>query len=156
MKSVPAGRIVFGLSALLNHHSKRIGYYLNLVDNSKDIELVLLFNKYVTQSKEYSQRLYAVLAGYNNGDVKLTKSSFGSMVKQFLKNLNAKERNEVLNECEMLEREGLKIYRVATMLSFLPLELEQEVRKQKESSEDALRTFMMLRGNKIDVLQIVQ
>jgi len=154
MKGSSAGRIAFGLNALLKFHSKRIGHYLNLVDSSNDIELVLLFNKYVTQSKEFSRRLYTALPSYNNVDVKPSKKNTSFTIKKFLQNLNGQERNELLIECEGLEREGLKIYRVATALSFLPIELADDVRKQMLITEEALRTFIMLRENKIDQIQV--
>lgn len=153
MESASSRRVTFGLNVLINFNIKRMHYYSNHVQASKDFELILMFNRCASQSRNCNLIFYRWLADNCADFVPPKTNSLTHSWEQFMQRFSADDRNFVLNKCEGLERDGLKIFKVALALSFFPESLHEEVQKHIDSMEDVLRTFVMIRDHKTEEVQ---
>lgn len=154
MESASNRKVVFGLNVLINYNMKRMHYYFNNVHGSKDFDLMLMFNRCASQSRNCNLIFYRWLADNCAGFLPPKMNSLTHSWEQLIQRFRGDERSAVLNKCESLEREGLKIFRVALALSFLPPSLHDEVHKHINRMDEALRTFVMLRDHKTEEVQL--
>jgi hypothetical protein len=63
-------------------------------------------------------------------------------------------RNSLIEHCEMLERNALKIYTIAVALNFVPSVALADVEDQIDDMRQALESLRLLKNNQSQELQV--
>jgi len=149
-------RAVFAINSLMATNNERFSYYKEAASSCKDMELKLLFMKYAIQSQSFTTYLNSWLSAY--GSVYTPLNNQNSTVKKWWSQIRhaitLDERILMLKECDELERNAIKRYRTAIMLSFFPSAVEVDIKKQAqelETSYQSLQEFRMAFGRGLQV-----
>jgi uncharacterized protein (TIGR02284 family) len=134
------------LSSLVQTNSKRLIHYKRFADKAKEIELKLLFMRYAVQSQGFMNKLNRWIMEYGasptSGEQESNLMLTWTRIKE---SLTPDSTAVLLQRCEMLEQENLRIYQTVATLNILPGPVIQDIQKQSTELEIAMHTMKGLR-----------
>jgi len=155
MNNYSNAKIAFGLTSLMKINEKRIKYYKTALEKSDDVDLILWFNRYASHLQVANNVLNQWLANYEKPrNVKHNPATLTSHWDHIKDIFILNRRNSLLQHCEMLERNALKIYRTAIALSFIPSVAIIDIQEQIDDIEEALLTLKTLNSSQSRQLQV--
>jgi len=155
MSTYSNAKIIFGLNTLTKVNRKRIKYYRQALERSDDVDLILWFNRYATHLQKANDVLSAWLQSY--GAQPAPADNSGEIVSHWdqIKDLFIlSRRNSLLEHCELLERNALKVFTTAVALNFVPSVALSDVDDQIEDIRQALESLRLLKNNQSHELQV--
>jgi uncharacterized protein (TIGR02284 family) len=148
------------LNTLVNVNTKRFERYKYAAEHMKDINRKLLFMNYAIQSQEFINNLNKWLIAYGNVSVTFSDYTEGNFftktwtgIKGFL---SIDEKKYILNNCEVIERESIKIYKAALQGAALtlPSATLADIQRQIKELEGAYSMMKSLKENESLEFQI--
>ena len=148
MSNYSNARVIFGLTTLMRVNEKRIKHYKSALDWSDDVDLILWFNRHASRLQAANATLQQSLTNYQGPRdfTGIQPSSQVSHWEQIRDILSLTRRNLLVEHCELLERNALKIYRTALALSFVPSSAVSDVQEQMEDIETGLVSLKSFSG----------
>ena len=155
MSTYSNAKIIFGLNTLVKVNGKRIKYYKQALDRSDDVDLILWFNRYATHLQKANDLLLGWLRSYGvQHDTAAHPGDVTSPWNQIKDMFILSRRNSVLEHCELLERNALKVYTTAVALNFVPSVALADVDEQIDDIRHALESLRQLKNNQSRELQV--
>jgi len=146
MSNYSNAKAIFGLTTLIRINEKRIRYYRLALNRSDDVDLILWFNRQAGHLQSANTTLKELLSSYKEiSEADINPSIQSSHWEHFRDLLILTRRNSLVDHCEMLERNALKIYRTAIALSFIPTSMTADVQEQIEDIEEGLINLKAIR-----------
>lgn len=151
---------VASLNTLIAVNTKRFERYKHAADRSKDINRKLMLMNYAVQSQEFIANLNKWLIAYgtvspsiigNTGDGFLSRTWTGLREK-----LALSEKKFLLHDCEMVERESIKVYKsmLREISVVLPSAMLNDLKKQMKELEHAQALLKSAREMRAMELQV--
>lgn len=155
MSTYSNAKTIFGLNTLIKLNDRRIKYYRHALDRSEDVDLILWFNRHTSHLQKANDVLSGWLASYG-AQPKLSGGSADpvSHWEQIKDLFFFSRRNSVLEHCESLERNALKVYTIAVALNFIPAVALADIEDQTDDIRRALETLRALKNNQSQELQV--
>jgi uncharacterized protein (TIGR02284 family) len=148
------------LNTLVNVNTKRFERYKYAAEHMKDINRKLLFMNYAIQSQEFINNLNKWLIAYGNVSFSFSDYAEGNLftktwtgIKGFL---SMDEKKYILSNCEVIERESIKIYKNALREGALTLPSATmiDLQRQAKELEEAYSMMKSLKENSAMEFQI--
>jgi uncharacterized protein (TIGR02284 family) len=144
------------LTSLIQLNYKRLLHYKKSIDKTKDMTVKLFFMRQAVQSQGYVNLLNRWVMAY--GGVPTAGSGEPMLMEtwsRIMDSLTSDSRNILLNRCEILEQEMVKIYRTVLALSILPAPAWRDVQKQADELEEGLSALKKLNERKSEGAVII-
>lgn len=142
-------KVIFALNALLEVNERRFRHYDMLANKSEDSALKKIFQLYATRSMDFTANLNKWRAAYGLSTYPEKKFSVFSVTWRQMKDVfNTAERNDILDQCEHVEIDALKLYKTAIDLSFLPSIALVDIQNQIVELEKAFATLKTMKTNR--------
>lgn len=139
-------QVIFALNKMVNVNAKRSTRYKSLSDSSRELEMKLFFMQYAVQAETFTATLNKWRHAYGAATHTINKESFLDNTVTQLKMMMG-GRGFLLKDCEKMEYNALKIYKVAIALSFLPNSTINDIVMQSRELEKVQYTLKALREN---------
>jgi uncharacterized protein (TIGR02284 family) len=148
------------LNTLVMVNTRRFERYKHAAERMKDINRKLLFMNYAIQSQEFINNLNKWLIAYGNVSISLSDNMGNNL---FIKTwtglkgmLSLDERKYIVSNCEIVERESIKIYKNALQEAIitLPAATIADIQKQSRELEEAYSMMKSLKENSAMEFQI--
>lgn len=154
MSTYSNAKIIFGLNTLIKVNQKRIKYYKQALERSDDVDLILWFNRYATHLQKANDVLSGWLLNYGVQHVSPKSDEVISHWDQIKDLFILSRKNSLLEHCEMLERNALKVYTTAVALNFVPSVALADVDEQIDDIRQALESLHLLKTNQSQERQV--
>ena len=144
------------LTSLIRLNYKRLLHYKKAIDKTKDMTVKLLFMRHAVQSQGFVNLLNRWVMAY--GGVPTSGSAEPVLMEtwsRIMDGLTSDSRQLLLNRCEILELETVKIYRTVLTLSILPAPAWRDVQKQADELEEGLEALRMMNERKSEGALII-
>lgn len=151
---------IASLNTLIAVNTRRFERYKHAADRTKDINRKLMLMNYAVQSQEFIANLNKWLIAYGT----VSPSIGGHISDSFLsrtwtglrEKLALSERKFLLHDCEMVERESIKIYKnILREVSLeLPSAMLNDLQKQTKELEHAQALLKSVREMRAMELQV--
>ncbi len=155
MSTYSNAKIIFGLNTLIKVNHRRIKYYKQALERSDDVDLILWFNRHATHLQKANDVLSGWVRNFGAQPVSLNNSqeilSHWDQIKDLF---IISRRNSLIEHCELLERNALKIYTIAVALNFVPSVALADVEDQIDDMRQALESLRLLKNNQSQELQV--
>jgi uncharacterized protein (TIGR02284 family) len=148
------------LNALVNVNTKRFARYKYAAERMKDINRKLLFMNYAIQSQEFINNLNKWLIAYGNVSFSLADNQLSSFLTKTWTSLKGllsmDERKYIVGNCEVVERESIKVYKAALedAILILPSAALADIQRHSKELKEAYSTMKSLKENAAMEFQI--
>jgi len=144
-----SSKVIFALNALLEVNQRRFHHYHSLAGKLEEGALKKLCQLYATRSTDFTAALNIWRAAYGLSAYPEKKFTVFSITWHQMKGVfNSIEKNDILEQCEIIEKDSLKLYKTAIDLSFLPSETLSDIQNQMHELE---RACIMLKSMKMNM-----
>ena len=139
-------QVIFALNRMVDVNTKRSNRYKSLSDKSRELEMKLFFIQYAVQAETFTVTLNKWRHAYGAPSHTTKKESlFNTTASQLKKMIGG--RSYELKECEEMESNAIKTYKIALALSFLPTSTIEDITMQSKELEKVQYTLKALREN---------
>jgi uncharacterized protein (TIGR02284 family) len=125
-----SSKVISALNALIESNDRRFHHYNALADKSTDDRLKHLFQGYANRSVDFTSSLTKWRSAYGGSTYVEKKFNGFSFTGKLRDVFMAPDKNDILNQCETIEIDTLKLYKTALVLSFLPSEAIVDIQQQ--------------------------
>ena len=147
MSNYSNAKVIFGLNMLVKVNEKRIRYYKMALEKADDVELILWFNRYGTHLQKANDVLRQWLDSYGvSKELPVKSNDLSSHWDQIKDIFILIKRSALLDHCQLLERNALKVYKTAVALLFVPTAALADVQDQIDDIEEGLRSLRALKN----------
>jgi uncharacterized protein (TIGR02284 family) len=154
MKNVSGA--VATLASLVQINNRRLSQYKKVADKAKDIEMKLLFMRYAVQAQGFMNLLNRWIIEYGGMPAsELEETNLMATWNRIKDTLTSDAQNILLNRCEALELEALRIYRTIVALTILPSPALRDVQNQADELGEACRIMKDLQTRSLTAWQVV-
>lgn len=130
-------RVVSALASLIMLHNKRIAAYQSLAEKTPHEDIKSLCTRYIDQSKQFASNLSTWRSAYG-GFTKLDGQSGSKGGWRQVRSLfGFSSEKSLINRCEQLEQETLKMYK--SVMQLIPAATVADLRLQTKELEKALK-----------------
>jgi len=149
-------RIIFGLRTLIAVNEKRFQHYKSASNHYKNRQFSPLLRELAKQSQTFVDVLKQCVTAHGGTIKERDSSTVFSTLWLLLKDSFKIDSVDILiSECVAIEREALKLHKIALTLSFLPLTTKSSIRRQIQCFEDAIVELHALRKNYVNEFQLI-
>jgi hypothetical protein len=127
--------VSFVLTNLMDVNNERVKLYKSLVDRSTDLQLKLLFMQYAIQAQTFMATLNKWGIEYGVHPHPKKKHILAGAWRQLQSLFLHGGRNVLLAQCELMEQNALRVYKVVVGMTFLPMGTIADVTRQVEELE---------------------
>ena len=153
MKNVSGA--VATLASLVQINNRRLSQYKKVADKAKDIEMKLLFMHYAVQAQGFMNLLNRWIMEYGGIPAsELEETNLMATWNRIKDTLTSDAQNILLNRCEALELEALRIYKTIVALTILPSPALRDVQNQADELSEACRIMKELQTGSVAGLQV--
>jgi uncharacterized protein (TIGR02284 family) len=151
---------IVSLNALIAVNAKRFERYKHAADRIKDITRKLMLMNYAVQSQEFIANLNKWLIAYGTVSVSVGQVNDGFLSRTWTglrEKLALSERKFLLHDCEVAERESIKVYKsILREISItLPSAVLNDIQRQMKELEHAHALLKSMRDMRaVEQLQV--
>ena len=140
-------RVIFALNSMIEINDRRYRHYESLADKFKNGELRKLFRAHAEQSKDYTADLNKWRSAYGATTYPEKNFSVFSITWSQVKGAFTMEPKGMLEQCEEIDSDALKVYNTAIALSFLPQAALHDIEEQNQQLKKSHENLMAIRRN---------
>jgi uncharacterized protein (TIGR02284 family) len=137
MKNVSGA--VATLTSLVHINTRRLLQYKKAADKAKDIEMKIFFMRYAVQAQGFISLLNRWIMEYGGMPVTPEETNLITTWNRIKDTLTSDAQNILLNRCESLEQEALRMYNTILVLTILPSAAFRDVQNQANELIEACR-----------------
>jgi hypothetical protein len=137
-------RAIAALTSLIVVNYKRHNVYQALSEKTKDDELRSLCRAHVEQSKRFITTLSTWRSAYGGFRTSDRETGAGSTWSQLRALFDLGLGKTMINRCEVLERDALRNYKLASALPSMPMAIVAEIDLQARELEKVLAKLKIL------------
>jgi uncharacterized protein (TIGR02284 family) len=149
---------ITSLNTLIAVNTKRFERYKHAADRTNDINRKLILMNYAVQSQEFIANLNKWMIAYGTISASITGAGDGFLSRTWTglrEKLALSEKKFLLHDCEMVERDSVKVYRnvLREVSIVLPSAMLNDIQKQMRELEHAQALLKSMRGARSIELQ---